>query len=466
MLTSFFLTNLILIATVILIVSSVILVYKKRELQRPETIVCPTKTEIPDEFITSWNLVSNTITLPFSDTLGEPYSVFIDWGDGSALESYNGNGSTPPSHTYATLNNYLVSITLGPLETMPSLDASLAGTNFTDNFTGIIQAGKPCYTLKSLDNAFKDCGALKFMDNSDSELYLSSEWTSGITDMTEAFENCTTFNYPLDNWDVSNVSSLDSMFQGASAFNSSLTGWQITRSGVNANSMFESATAFNQPLNSWNTDGITNMRSMFLSATAFNQEINLWNVSNVTSMSQMFLNATSFNRNINEWDVGNVTDMNSLFNNASDFKGDVSGWNVSSVNTMNNMFLSATDFNGNIGGWNVHKVTSMNNMFQGASSAFNQELSGWNFTSAISTVGGFESFLGGSGTLCQLAQDLTNFSALIIKLEADALAGGVATEVTHTLNYSNTITLIGDAAVAEITLSSAPYNWTINQVAP
>ena len=40
------------------------------------------------------------------------------------------------------------------------------------------------------------------------------------------------------------------------------------------------ATSFNQPLNNWNVSNVTDMWCMFRHATSFNQPLNNWNVSN------------------------------------------------------------------------------------------------------------------------------------------------------------------------------------------
>ena len=48
--------------------------------------------------------------------------------------------------------------------------------------------------------------------------------------------------------------------------------------------MFEEATSFNQPLNKWNVSNVKNMHGMFANASSFNQPLNNWNVSNVTNM--------------------------------------------------------------------------------------------------------------------------------------------------------------------------------------
>ena len=43
--------------------------------------------------------------------------------------------------------------------------------------------------------------------------------------------------------------------------------------------MFNRATSFNQPLNNWDVSKVTSMESMFWGATSFNQPLNNWNVS-------------------------------------------------------------------------------------------------------------------------------------------------------------------------------------------
>ena len=60
--------------------------------------------------------------------------------------------------------------------------------------------------------------------------------------------------------------------------------------------MYWDASSFNQPLNKWNVSKVTYMRAMFEDASSFNQPLNNWNVSKVETMRWMFEGASSFNQ--------------------------------------------------------------------------------------------------------------------------------------------------------------------------
>ena len=63
--------------------------------------------------------------------------------------------------------------------------------------------------------------------------------------------------------------------------------------------MFNGASSFNQPLNNWNVSNVKEMGYMFsgeVAAISFNQPLDNWNVSNVTDMRGMFNGASSFNQ--------------------------------------------------------------------------------------------------------------------------------------------------------------------------
>jgi surface protein len=173
--------------------------------------------------------------------------------------------------------------------------------------------------------------------------------TSLVTNLRSLFFNNETFNQPIGNWDVSNVTDMSHMFGNA---------------------------RFNQPIENWDVSNVTNMIYMFLNAR-FNQPIGNWDVSNVTDMRSMFCEA-KFNQPIGNWDVSNVTDMSSMFSH-SKFNHPIDNWDVRNVITMYNMFEKSI-FNQPIGSWDVRNVTNMSFMFYGAK--FNQPIGNWDVRNA------------------------------------------------------------------------------------
>ena len=92
---------------------------------------------------------------------------------------------------------------------------------------------------------------------------------SNVTSMQAMFWRNTTFNQPIGNWDVSNVTYMAGMFEG-------IVGCNIIEKSK-----------FSQDISSWDVSNVTDMRGMF-SNGKFNQPIGNWDVSNVTDMSWMF----------------------------------------------------------------------------------------------------------------------------------------------------------------------------------
>ena len=228
-----------------------------------------------------------------------------------------------------------------------------------------------------------------------------NKWdTSGVTDMSSAFAQATTFNSAINHWDTSSVTNMNNMFNSATVFNQELNDWD-TSSVMNMKRMFYSAPSFDQPLNNWNTSKVKDMSEMFMGAEAFNQNINDWDTSSVTDMSNMFM-GTVFNQPLSNWDTHNVTNMSGMFwgakafnqplttngnkwntSNVTDmslmfaiteaFDQDINSWDTSSVTNMQGMFMNALVFNHSLSNWDTHNVTDMRIMFYGAK-AFNQPL--------------------------------------------------------------------------------------------
>jgi surface protein len=135
------------------------------------------------------------------------------------------------------------------------------------------------------------------------------------------------------------------------------------------------------PIGQWDVSEVTNMDSLFMGHTNFNEPLNTWNVSNVTIMSNMFNSCRHFNQPLDQWNVGRVTKMNSMFSNCWDFNQPLNIWanDTRRVENMKSMFYDCKSFNKPLDRWNVSGVRSMNDMFYMAT-RFRQNLTGWDVT--------------------------------------------------------------------------------------
>ena len=108
------------------------------------------------------------------------------------------------------------------------------------------------------------------------------------------------------------------------------------------NRMFSGASSFNWPLDSWDVSKVTDMSSMFSGASSFNWPLDSWDVSKVTDMSFMFSSASSFNWPLDSWDVSKVTNMDSMFSGVTDFKQNLGKWYVVPADTDYNAATETT----------------------------------------------------------------------------------------------------------------------------
>lgn len=331
-----------------------------------------------------------TIDLP----LKGPYSVTIDWGDGTKKETFQ-EANAPTglfmrsdrfvSHTYANPGTKIITIT-GELNeygsASPDLDNStlirvlswdgLGITSFKDAFNNAKNLrsvpGTLPATVTNLSGMFSHTACF----NGE----IGSWNTASVTNMYAMFFCAIAFNQPIGGWNTSKVTDMGEMFCFARTFNQPIGNWN-TANVTNMGKMFNMAFAFNQPIGDWNTSKVTDMNGMFCDATLFNQPIGKWNTGNVTKTYDMFSGALSFNQFIGDWNVSKVTSFNRMFLGASKFNQPLNNWNTGNVTNMSEMFAWAVSFNQPIGNWNISNVTKMKEMFRNANS-FDQDLSSWN----------------------------------------------------------------------------------------
>lgn len=313
-----------------------------------------------------------TITLPLYGTV----DVSVNWGDGNS-NTYTAEGLQ--EHTYATEGTYTVSIS-GSLEQFGN------GTPETPNISKLVAVtsfGE--IGLTSLSGAFNEAKNL---------IQVPVNLPSAVTNIHKMFQGCTSFNYNIGSWNVSNVTNMRCLFQMASSFNQDISNWDVSNV-TNMGSMFAGCLLFNQDISSWEVSNVEDMSYLFVNCGLFNQNIGSWDVSNVADMNCMFVNCLSFNQDIGSWDVGNVTNMTGMFSGCASFNQDISGWDVSKVLEMPSMFSNATAFNQDIGSWDVGNVTNMTDMFKDitlSTNNYNNILIGW----AGQTVNNDINFNGGN----------------------------------------------------------------------
>ena len=214
------------------------------------------------------------------------------------------------------------------------------------------------------------------------------EWdVSNVTSMVDVFRNQRTFNADVSGWDVASVKSMEGMFGGCVSFNGNLSEWNVGKV-QDMESMFRNCVSFNQDLSRWSdlVGRVENMAFMFEGCDKFNGDVSGWNVASVESMEGMFHDCASFNRDLDKWDVRNVQHMDRMFRGAVKFDGDLSGWNLRDVETMELMFFNAKSFRGRRESGNPtifqvknDKVTSLLAMFSRCS-VFDADLSSWTVT--------------------------------------------------------------------------------------
>ena len=278
-------------------------------------------TAVPALFTTEWTTTANSelITLPYTGT--GTYTGTIDWGDGNT----DVNDGTVTTHTYATAGTYTVIITGDCIGW--DMGNTISGSTYWTSVVnwGQLQLGAdnlgynfafcPNLDLSSVQGTlnltgvtvfaglFYDCTSLTTINN------INSWDTSSITNMSEMFGNCTSFNQALT-FNTSAVEAMAQMFNGCSVFNQSLS--FNTLAVTDMGSMFEGCTAFNQPL-SFDTSAVEAMNRMFKDAPAFNQNIGTWNVENVTNFTNFMQGKTDA--------TFSTTNLNAIYN----------GWSTQSV---------------------------------------------------------------------------------------------------------------------------------------
>ena len=332
---------------------------------------CP--IDFTNAFVTTWKTdnegISNSNQITIPTNLYQTYNYTVDWGDGSITENITGT----ITHTYEVPGTYMVSL-IGQFPQIYFDDFYDPINPYSDRSKIVVVNQWGNIQWKSMNRAFAGCNNLDItatdipdfsfvtsmngMFTGAKDLVLNAtinDWdTSNITSMNQIFYVAEKFNQPIGNWDVSNVQDMSNMFSNAISFNQDISSWDTSKV-VFMGSMFSEAKKFNQDIGNWDTGFVYFINNMFAGAEQFNQDIGDWNLENVTEMGGMFYNAKSFDQDISRWNVSQVTNLGTAFYYASEFNQDLSKWNISNVEYMYNMFdysgLTTENYDAALIGW-------------------------------------------------------------------------------------------------------------------
>ena len=169
----------------------------------------------------------------------------------------------------------------------------------------------------------------------------------------------------MDTWIITEVTDMGNVFNDYTfdGINDIISGWNVSNV-TNMSEMFSFCETFNQPLYSWVVSSVKNMTVMFGRCYNFNQPLNGWNVSSVETMPYMFVGCASFNQPLHSCDVSHVVRMESMFKKCASFNQPLNDWIVSRVENMNSMFSGCTNFNQNISNWDLMPGVTILDMFE------------------------------------------------------------------------------------------------------
>ena len=315
------------------------------------------------DMITEWTIPStNTaIKLPAQ---GTGLNITVDWGDGSATETFT---TSFPTHNYATAGTYEIKV-WGTCPQWGNYSSSTVSTTsnyytYTQYLTKVKQFGE----LNTTRYGFAQCKKLTEVSGDN---LVKEKTFEKVTDMSYMFSNCsglTSLN--VSKFDTSNVTSMSFMFYNCS----NLTSLDVSK---------------------FDTSNVTSMSYMFYCCSNLTSlDVSKFDTSNVISMSYMFYycsNLTSLD--VSKFDTSNVTSMSYMFSHCSSLTSlDVNGFNTSKVNNMGNMFSRCGRLTTlNVSEFDTSNVIDMRFMFAGCSSLTNLDVSDFDTSSVIDMDGIFE----------------------------------------------------------------------------
>ena len=105
----------------------------------------------------------------------------------------------------------------------------------------------------------------------------------------------------LSNLDVSDITDMSNLFSNFDFNDAKNKGYTID-------------------ISNWNIKNVTNMESMFANSKGFNQDLNRWNVYLVDNMKNMFLNCKDLYQSFSQWVIKKSTETDGMFSGCDKYK--------------------------------------------------------------------------------------------------------------------------------------------------
>ena len=258
--------------------------------------------------------------------------IYIDWGDGSAIERFSDIASG--EHTYAGTGPYRIRIWQQDFD-RNNPDNDWAFSNFyrystsnsnlwrgipDDAKSKIISFGLIMHDAKGEDNGLQ-FGSNRFVTGWDMTYLQNYPIISSTSNRTlqrffQANGNANAPSYP-------------GIWKDPYGNNKKLYWFDNPDFSPGHFSLgFFFQTNFNCYVGGWDMSNVTNIASIFRS-TAFNNDgvddLNNWDTSNVGSFSQVF-RSCPFNHDLSSWSMASQTSMQRMFESNGSFDQDISAW--------------------------------------------------------------------------------------------------------------------------------------------
>lgn len=200
---------------------------------------------------------------------------------------------------------------------------------------------------------------------------------SNVINLQSMFSNCRLFNRPIQSWNVSKVKRASYLFHQCDSFNQPLHTWN-TSNFLFTDLMFAEAEnmEWDWPIEDWDMSNVVSAVGMFKDCVTLNRPLNSWNVSKLKYACNMFSGALIFNQPLSSWNTSNVIDMKRMFYKCIKYNQPMNDWDVSKVETTEEMFHSNMEFNQPLNKWKLSKCVDTTKMFRSCRS-FNQDLREW-----------------------------------------------------------------------------------------